>query len=47
MQGVTVDVEGFKSKMQEEKEKSGDARKSLKATGGKAMVLEAEQVKPR
>lgn len=43
-QGLTVDVEGFTRKMADEKMKSGIARTNQKAAGGKAMVLEAEQV---
>lgn len=43
-QGLTVDVEGFNSKMADEKMKSGMARNNQKASGGKPMVLEAEQV---
>lgn len=39
-----MDVEGFNAKMAEEKMKSGQARNKNKAAGGKAMILEAEQV---
>lgn len=44
-QGLSVDVAGFDQKMADEKVKSNQARNTQKAAGGKAMVLEAEQVK--
>lgn len=44
-QGLSVDVAGFDKKMADEKMKSNQARSSQKAAGGKAMVLEAEQVR--
>lgn len=40
-----MDVEGFTLKMAEEKKKSGGARLNQMASKGKAMVLEAEQVR--
>lgn len=46
-QGLSVDVAGFDKKMADEKMKSNQARSSQKAAGGKAMVLEAEQVRHR
>ncbi|CAM9762323.1 unnamed protein product [Scytosiphon promiscuus] len=42
--GLSVDVDGFNQKMADEKIKSTQARNNQKATGGKAMVLEAEQM---
>lgn len=45
-QGLTVDVEGFKTEMEQERIKSGEARMRHKAAGGKPMVLEPDQVCP-
>ncbi|CAN0286412.1 unnamed protein product [Pylaiella littoralis] len=42
--GLSVDVEGFNKKMADEKMKSNQARSNQKAAGGKAMVLDAEQM---
>lgn len=39
-----MDVEGFNRKMAEEKMKSGLAHGAKKVAGGKAMILEPEQV---
>ncbi|CAM9234114.1 unnamed protein product, partial [Hapterophycus canaliculatus] len=42
--GLSVDVEGFEKRMADEKIKSNQARSNQKLAGGKAMMLEAEQM---